>query len=333
MTHDALADGLPDISLVKDAVQRLQGHAVRTRLLESALLNERLGCRFFIKPEMLQRTGSFKFRGAYTRISRLTDTERAGGVVAFSSGNHAQGVAAAATMHGIASTIIMPEDAPSIKVENTRALGATIVPYNRFTEDREQIAETICAEKKAAMVRPYDDKDIISGQGTVGLEIAEDLEILGLSADIVIAPCGGGGLISGTALALSDASPTTKVWAAEPEGFDDTVLSLVKGKRVINDPNARTICDALASPTPGILTFELNRQLLAGGLVVSETDIGKAMREAFRTFKVVVEPGGSVALAAALTGKLDVAGKTVVAICSGGNVDADLYAKILNSSD
>jgi len=321
----------PDIALVYDAAKRLEGHAVRTRLISSPALNDRLGCRLFIKPEMLQRTGSFKFRGAYTLISRLSDEVRARGVVAFSSGNHAQGAAAAAAMHGIPATIVMPIDAPAMKLENTKALGATVVTYDRYSEDRQAIAQSICDEQNAVLVRPYDDPDIISGQGTIGFEIASDLDELGLKADLVLSPCGGGGLISGTALALNDVSPQTQIWAVEPEGHDDTKLSLQKGSIVQNHPDARTICDALASPMPGDITFAINSALLAGGLVVSDEEAGLAMAEAFRTLKLVAEPGGAVALAAVLRGKIDVAGKTVVVICSGGNVDPALFAKIIHA--
>ncbi len=332
MSSEKNANLLPDISLIRDAAKRIRGHAVRTPLLQSPLLNQRLGCQLFIKPEMLQRTGSFKFRGAYTLISRLSDAQRANGVVAFSSGNHAQGVAAAAAMHTIPATIVMPEDAPAIKIANTKALGATVVTYDRYNEDREAIAEAICTQSNAALVRPFDDPDIITGQGTIGLEVAEDLKQLGLSADILVSPCGGGGLISGVALALSDVSPQTKVWAAEPENFDDTIRSLKAGKRLSNDPSVRTICDALASPTPGEITFALNSKLLAGGVAVSENEVRSGVVEAFRTLKLVVEPGGSVALAAILAGKIDVTNKVVVAVCSGGNVDPDLFASIISQN-
>ncbi len=322
----------PTIEHIRDAAQRLEGQAIRTPLLESLALNEQLGLRLLIKPEVLQRTGSFKFRGAYTKISRLDAAQRARGVVAYSSGNHAQGVALAAALHDVEATIIMPRDAPAIKIENTRAMGGDVVLYDRYGENREDIGEQICDEKGCVLVRPYDDGDVISGQGTVGLEIAEDMQKRGLQADLVLAPCGGGGLIAGTSLALEHTSPQTAVWAVEPEGFDDTARSLRSAERQSNDPTARTFCDALGAPTPGELTFPMNAQRLAGGLTVSESEIKAAMVEAFRTFKLVVEPGGAVALAAVLAGRIDAAGKTVVAICSGGNVDPALYSQIIAES-
>jgi len=244
-----------DIGIVIDAAKRIKGHAVRTPLLESPQLNERLEARIFIKPEVLQRTGSFKFRGAYTKISRLEPAIRQNGVVAYSSGNHAQGVAAAAALHGIRATIVMPEDAPRIKIENTRALGADVVLYDRYGEDRKAIGGKLSEEMNATIVPPYDDFDVMSGQGTVGLEIAEDMTRIGVKADKVIVPCGGGGLLSGTATALAAKSPGTEVWAAEPENFDDTARSLVSGEWESNSPDARTICDALTSPKPGAITF------------------------------------------------------------------------------
>lgn len=329
MDNKTLPEELVSVDMIRDAASRISGQAVRTPLLESSLLNERLSARVFVKPEVLQKTGSFKFRGAYTKISRLTDEQRKNGVVAYSSGNHAQGVAAAAALHAIRATIVMPKDAPEIKIKNTRALGAEVILYDRYTESREEIGAQICDERDASLIPPYDDLDVISGQGTVGLEIAEDLEALGLCADKVISPCGGGGLISGVAKALAMASPTTDIWAAEPENFDDTILSLDRRERVSNAPSARTICDALASPTPGEITFAINRQYLSGGVAVSERDVADAMVEAFQTFKITVEPGGAVALASVLSGQVNISGQTVVVICSGGNVDPTLFSRIL----
>ncbi len=329
MNHQMAQQGDIAIAAIRDAATRIMDHAVRTPLLESPMLNEHLGARVFVKPEVLQRTGSFKFRGAYTKISRIESSLRQNGVVAYSSGNHAQGVAAAAALHNIKATIVMPRDAPQIKIENTRALGADVVLYDRYTENREEISRRVCRELGATIIPPFDDVDVISGQGTVGLEIAEDMAAMGLHADKVIVPCGGGGLTSGTVVALAELSPETEVWAAEPEHFDDTVRSLAVGERLANAPEARTICDALSSPTPGEITFGINRQHLAGGVAISESDVADAMVEAFRTFKLVVEPGGAVALAAALKGHVDVAGQTVVVICSGGNVDPELFGRIL----
>lgn len=322
-------DELPTVDDVRRARQRILGAAVRTPLLESILLNQRLGGRLLVKPECLQKTGSFKFRGAYNKLSSLTDAERTRGVVAFSSGNHAQGVAAAAQMLGIDATIIMPADAPAIKLANTRAYGATVITYDRFTESREEIGNKIAAEKGAVLVAPYDDAYVMAGQGTIGFEIAEQVKDLGAAPDAVLVNCGGGGLISGTALALSDAAPDLPVYAVEPALFDDTKRSLESGKRESVAPEARSICDALLSPMPGRLTFALNSKLLKGGFSVTDDEVRIAMRVAFAELKLVVEPGGAVSLAAILSGKIDIKGKTLVAVISGGNVDPAQFAQIL----
>ncbi len=321
----------PTIEHIHDAAERIAGHAVRTPLIAYPLSDGNPNTRLFLKPETLQRTGSFKFRGAYTKISRLSPGERANGVVAFSSGNHAQGVAAAAGLHGIKSTIVMPEDAPAIKINNTRNLGAEVILYDRYSEDREAIGEKISTDTGAVMVRPFDDPDIISGQGTAALEIAQDMRATNQALDMVISPCGGGGLLAGTSLSISSLSPETEIWGVEPEGFDDTLRSFRSGTREGNDPANRTICDALSSPMPGELTFGINRKLVSGFVSVSDIETANAMREAFVRAKLVVEPGGATALAAVLSGKIPVAGRTVVVICSGGNVDPDLYSRILTT--
>jgi len=320
------APEVPTAADVRDAQDRLAGHAVVTPVLESPLLNDRLGGRLLVKAEPLQRGGSFKFRGAFNRMSRLDDAERKKGVVAFSSGNHAQGVALAAKILGIPAAIVMPADAPRVKMANTRAYGAEIVTYDRYTEHRDAIAEALAAEREATLVRSYDDFYVISGQGTVGLELAAQARAMDAELDAVICPCGGGGLISGSALALAEETPATEIVAAEPEGFDDTARSLAAGERVANDPDARSFCDALLLPTPGEMTFAINRRLLAGGVAVGDADVARAMKAAFTDLKLVVEPGGAVALAAALTGAYDCRGKTVAVVCSGGNVDADVFA-------
>lgn len=319
----------PEFADILDAAAHLEGKAVRTPLLESMLLNEAVGGRILVKPEALQHTGSFKFRGAYNRISRLDAAARAAGVVAYSSGNHAQGVAAAARLLGAPATIVMPADAPAIKVANTKAYGAQVVLYDRETESREEIGHRIAAETGTSLVKPYDDPYVIAGQGTVGLEIAAQAADAGAELDAVLSPCGGGGLISGTSLALKERSPATDIYAVEPEGFDDTTRSLAAGSRQSNDPAARSFCDALLAPTPGEITFEINRRTLAGGLVVSEAEVGRAMSAAFRFLKIVVEPGGAVALAAVLSGKLDCRDRTVAVVCSGGHVDHETYRRIL----
>lgn len=321
---------LPVFDDVVAAAKRLEGFAVKTPLLEAPLLNAKLGGRLLLKAEPLQRTGSFKFRGAYNAISQIPADKRKNGVVAFSSGNHAQGVAAAAQMLGMPAWIIMPEDAPAIKIARTKAFGATVVPYDRYTQDREKMGQELQAKYGATLVKPYDDPNIISGQGTVGLEIAQQCQAMGVTPDAVVVCCGGGGLVSGTALALSGALPGVPVYSAEPAGFDDTKRSLEAGTRVKNDPNARSICDALLAPTPGEMTFSLNSKLLKGGFAVTDEEVKRAMATLFQEFKLVAEPGGAVAATAVLAGKLPIKGKTVVAVVSGGNVDPATFADALS---
>lgn len=325
MTHA----NLPIFEDITTAADRLAGQVVRTPLLESPRLNDKVGGRVLIKAECLQRTGSFKFRGAFNRISLIPDSRRAAGIVAYSSGNHAQGVAAAARAFGVAATVIMPKDAPLIKVANTKADGGEVVFYNRHCEIREEIGARLAGESGATIVKPYDDPGIIAGQGTVGLEIAAQLATLKTSADAVLVPCGGGGLVSGIALALDTAVPGLPVYAVEPSAFDDTRRSLLAGSRLVNDTAAGSFCDALLAPTPGEITFTLNHQLLAGGLTVHDSATRAAMAAAFEIFKIVVEPGGAVALAAILSGQLEVDGKTVVVVASGGNVDSEVFTRAL----
>jgi len=322
---------LPTYEDVQAAAKRIAGHAVRTPLLNSPSLDAKLGGRLLVKAEPLQRTGSFKFRGAYNKIAQIPAADRARGVVAYSSGNHAQGVAAAATMLGLPSWIIMPADAPAIKIARTKEFGATVVSYDRYTDDREALGVELQKKYGATLVRPYDDPDILCGQGTVGLEIAAQCQPLGIVPDAAIVCCGGGGLVSGTALALSGALPSLPVYAAEPADFDETRRSLVSGKRESNALDARSICDALLAPTPGELTFAVNRKLLAGGLAVTDDEVRSAMRTVFVEFKLVVEPGGAVAIASVLSGKLPIAGKTIVAVASGGNVDPAMFAQIIGA--
>ncbi len=319
----------PGVADIEDAARRLRGLAVRTPLLDCPALSARIGGRVLVKAEMLQRTGSFKFRGAYNRISRLDQAVCARGVVAYSSGNHAQAVAAVAAMLDIAATIVMPSDAPLLKIEATRGHGAEVVLYDRYRESREDIAERLVRETGATLIPPFEHPLIIAGQGTVGLEIADDLSERGMMPDAVLAPCGGGGLIAGIATAIRDRFPSAAIHAVEPEGFDDTARSLTAGKRQINAPEARSICDALLVPSPGPLTFSINRRLLAGGLPVPDTTTLRAMAFAFRHLKLVVEPGGAVALAALLETPDRWRGKTVVAVCSGGNVDAATFRDAL----
>ena len=322
---------MPEFSDIVEASQRLQGRSVRTPLMRSDVLDEMAGGRIFLKPECLQRTGSFKFRGAWNFISRLNARDNSGGVVAYSSGNHAQGVAAAARMMGIPALIVMPEDAPAIKKRNTIALGAEIVTYDRFGENREEIGDAIASERGAQLVPPYEHKWIIAGQGTAGLELVEDLEELGETLDTMLVCTGGGGLTAGVALTVQAMVPDAKIYACEPEGFDDYGRSLAAGERVSNEPGAMSICDAIVTPTPGELTFSVNQPRLSGGLAVSEDEVRTAVRFAFETLKLVVEPGGAVALAALLAGKIDCTDKTVAATLSGGNADAEMMLDILGS--
>ncbi len=317
-----------DLDDIRAAAARLEGVAVRTPLIENAELNRRSGGRVFLKPENLQLTGSFKIRGAYNLLSQLTQEEAARGAVAWSSGNHAQGVAKAGQLLGIETTIVMPEDAPRAKLENTKRYGGKVVTYDRYTGDREAIAREIAAESGSVIVPSYDHVDIIAGQGTAGLEIAEQAEIIGAQLTQAIICCGGGGLTAGCATALTTLVPAIRVYTAEPEHYDDTQRSLESGQRVEADTSVPSICDALLSPSPGKLTFEILRATVAGGLVVSEAEVREAMRFAFRELKLVVEPGGAVALAAVLSGKIATEGETTAVMLSGGNVDSELFSEI-----
>lgn len=321
---------LPTFTDIEAAAKVLTPVAVRTPLLSSPALDARIGARVFIKPEMLQRTGSFKFRGAYNKLSSIPQGDRVKGVVAFSSGNHAQGVAAAAQLFGMPATIVMPADAPLSKRERTKGYGAEIVLYDRDNESREEIAQGLARKSGATLVPPFDDPKIIAGQGTVGREIVEDLRTMGLVPDLVSAPASGGGLMAGIALAIRHHFPQAILMTAEPEGFDDHARSLASGRREAHSAKGYSICDALMAPKPGELTFEINRKLVAGGVVASDTEVAEAMAFAFRELKLVLEPGGAVALAAVLSGRMDVRGKTIVIVLSGGNVDADLYGRLID---
>jgi threonine dehydratase len=328
MTESALISSVDAVDI--DAAARVLAEvAVRTPLLSSPALNERAGTRIFLKPEMLQRTGSFKFRGAFNKVSSIPKGARGGGVVAFSSGNHAQGVAAAAKILNMPATIVMPADAPLSKRERTKAYGARVVLYDRDREDREAIARDIASKQGATLVPPYDDPMVIAGQGTVGREIAEDMAALGLAPDIVIAPVSGGGLIAGVATAIKARYPQAMLMSAEPEGFDDHARSLRSGKREPHRAEGRTICDALMASIPGKITFAINSRLLTQGVTASDAEVTVAVAFAFRELKLVVEPGGSVGLAALLAGHIDARDKNVVIVLSGGNVDADTFAKLI----
>ncbi|CAN5411515.1 threonine/serine dehydratase [soil metagenome] len=318
---------LPVFADVLEARQRLQGHAVVTPVIDSPKLNALTGGRVFIKAECLQRTGSFKFRGAWNCISRLGGHEA--GVVAYSSGNHAQGVAAAAQMMGLPALIVMPADTPEIKKFNTRSYGAEIVTYDRATESREEIAQRICDQRGAVLVPPFEHKHIMAGQGTLALELVEQVSERGAALDCVLTPCSGGGLTAGIALALEGSSKETDLYAVEPAGFDDYGRSLRSGKRERNSSSSGSICDALLTAQPGEMTFAINQPRLAGAFAVDEAEVKRAIIFAFENLKLVIEPGGCVALAAVLAARIETQGKTIGIIASGGNVDAGLYASIL----
>jgi len=319
----------PTFADIERAAECLAGVAHRTPVIRSDALDERTGGRILLKAENLQRTGSFKIRGAYKRLSELKDAGRTH-VVAFSSGNHAQGVALAARLLGMRAVIVMPSDAPRLKIDNTRSLGAEIVLYDRRTESREAIAARIAAEQQAVVVPSFDDPGIIAGQGTVGLELADQSRAIGADLDAVIVPTSGGGLAAGIALALETTSPRTKVHTAEPAGFDDHARSLAAGEILSNASGSESICDALLAPSPGRITFAINRRLLGEGLVAGDDEVRTAMAFAFRELKLVVEPGGAVALAALLGGRMDAKGRTIAVVLSGGNVDREAFADCLS---
>jgi threonine dehydratase len=324
-----MAKHLPTYSDVLAARQRLGSLSCVTPLIEHPVLNAVAGARVLLKAENLQRVGAFKFRGAYNKIAQVDQAAYPGGVVACSSGNHAQGVAAAATLRGIRSVIVMPADAPRLKIERTKAFGGEVVPYDRVTEDRDAIAREICEKRSAAYIHPFDDLDVIAGQGTAGLEMMEQAAALGAVPDIVLVGASGGGLIGGVALAVKEKSPATEIWSVEPAGFDDLARSLRKGTRERNAALSGSICDALLAATPGELTFEMAKRNLAGGLSVTDEEAKAAVRFAFRELKLVVEPGGAVSLAAILAKKLRFEGKTVAAVLSGGNIDPSTFADII----
>jgi threonine dehydratase len=320
---------LPTFDDVLAARERLKPHLIATPLIEHPALNARTGGRVLVKCENLQRVGAFKFRGAFNKIAQVDRQRYPGGVVACSSGNHAQGVAAAATLLGLKSAIVMPADAPQLKIARTRAFGGEVIAYNRETEDRDAIALRLCEERKAAFVHPFDDADVMAGQGTTGLELMEQAKVLGAAPDAVLVPASGGGLAGGISLALKKVSPGAEVFCVEPEGFDDLARSLKSGKPEHNKRMSGSICDALMAPSPGEITFAVAKQNFAGGLVVSDAEARAAMRFAFEELKVVAEPGGAVALAAALCQRLPVKGRTIAVVLSGGNVDPQLFADVI----
>jgi threonine dehydratase len=317
------------IEMIEAAAARAQGVVRKTPLLSSPFLDEIAGRRVFVKAECLQHTGSFKFRGGWSALSGMDPAARARGVIAFSSGNHAQGVAAAAGLHGVPAVIIMPSDAPALKIANTRALGAEVVLYDRENDSREAIGDRLSAERGLTLVRPYDEPLVIAGQGTCGLEIAEQAAELGINAAQVLVPCGGGGLTSGIALALEEYAPGFTVRPCEPEGFDDAIRSLDAGSIQTNPTQLGSICDAIVTPAPGTLTFPVMRRLCRPGKAVPDADCLRAMAQAFLRLKIVVEPGGAVALATALFHAADLPDGDLIAVASGGNVDAGMFTRAL----
>ncbi len=319
-----------NIDMIRAAALCIQGHARLTPMLTSPFLDDIAGRRVLVKAENLQHTGSFKFRGGWSAVSAMDEATRKRGVIAFSSGNHAQGVAAAATAHGAPSVIIMPQNAPKLKIDNTRALGAEVVLYDRAGgESREEVGKKISEERGLTLIRPYDEPQVIAGQGSVGLEIATQAAELGVTSGDVIACCGGGGLTAGIALALEAEAPNMRARPSEPEGFDDTARSLETGSIQRNESETGSICDAIITPQPGDLTFPILQRLVGPGFVVSEDEVLQAMSLAFKRLKIVAEPGGACALAAALFHGDKIEGDAVVAVCTGGNVDADVFADAL----
>jgi len=323
-----MTDRLPSFADVRAAAERLRGRTLRTPMLRHPLLDSFAGGTVLVKPEPLQRTGSFKLRGATNAALLLDPAARRGGIVTHSSGNHGQAVAAAAHALGMPALIAMPADAPAIKVESTRRWGAEITFYDRHGTDREALAAELAAARGAALIPPFDHPDVIAGQGTVALELLEDAQQAGLALDAFAVCTGGGGLTGGCALAFEALAPEAEIWAVEPEGWDDTRRSLEAGRRLPAEGGS-DLCDALLSKQPGALTFAINHPRLAGGIAVTEAEIFRAMRFAFEHLKIVAEPGGAVALAALLAGKLQTRGRVTGVVISGGNVDPAVFARAL----
>jgi threonine dehydratase len=323
---------MSDIAMIRAAAGRIKDNARLTPLLSSPFLDEIAGRHIWVKAECLQHTGSFKFRGAWSAISALPDSGRKRGVIAFSSGNHAQGVALAAARHGVASTIIMPGDAPAIKIANTRALGAEVVLFDRTSEDRDEVATKYNKERNLTLIKPYDNPYVLAGQGTTGLEIAAQAAKEGITDADVLVPCGGGGLTSGIALALEADAPAMRVHPCEPENFDDVARSLKSGKIEVNPAKNGSVCDAIITPSPGELTFPLMQRLCAPAVVVSDDECLQAMALAFDRLRIVIEPGGAAALAGALFHSDELQGEHVIVVASGGNVDRQMFEIALETA-
>jgi len=325
-----MTEYIPSYDDILSAAEALKGEAVRTPLLRCDALDEATGCKVFVKPENLQRTGSFKFRGAYNAISKLSDEDRAKGVLASSSGNHAQGVGDASRVFGCAATIIMPADAPVMKVNRTKAFGAKVIHFDRASKDRELVLAQVKKETGSIVVHPYDNAMVIAGQGTVGLEIAEDITALGLHLDRIAVCTGGGGLTAGIALSITKHFPDAKVHSVEPENFDDYKRSIESGSRERNATTAGSICDAIIAPSPGKIGFEINKELIHSGLVVTDDEALAAIKFAYEELKMVVEPGGAVALAGVLKYGKQWAGETVALVLSGGNIDPEVFVRAIS---
>ena len=320
-----------NIDMIRAAAERLKGHARHTPLLNSSFIDDIAGRRVWIKPECLQHTGSFKFRGAWSALSAMAPEVRAKGVIAFSSGNHAQGIALAAKMHVVPAVIVMPADSPELKLANTRDYGAEVITYERGSEDRDVIGARLSEERGLTLIKPFDEPLVIAGQGTCGLEIAQQAAEQGITQADVIVCCGGGGLTSGIALALEADAPGLRVRPVEPEGFDDVARSLRSGGIERNNAMSGNICDAIITPQPGDMTFPIMQRLCGPGLVISEDEALQAMGHAFNRLKLVAEPGGAAALAAALYRADQIEGDDVIVTISGGNVDAPMFARALGT--
>jgi len=320
---------MTSLAMIEAAAKRLHGHTRVTPLLTSPFLDDFAGRRILVKPECLQHTGSFKFRGGWSALSALDETARAKGVIAYSSGNHAQGVAHAATLHGAPSVIVMPSDAPQLKIDNTRALGAEVVLYDRAIEDRDAIGQRLAAERDLTLIKPFDEPQVIAGQGSVGLEIAAQAAKLGVTEGEVLVNCGGGGLTSGIALALEARAPQMQVRPCEPKSFDDVTRSLKSGQIERNSQTSGSICDAILTESPGKITFPILQRLCGAGLVVTEDEVLHAMALAFLRLKIVLEPGGAVSLAAALFHGAELHNETAIVVATGGNVDPGMFNQAL----
>ena len=322
---------MTSLAMIEAAATRLNGHIRRTPMLGSPFLDQITGRRILVKPECLQHTGSFKARGGWSALSAMDEATRKRGVIAYSSGNHAQGVARAAAEHGAPAVIVMPSDAPKLKIGNTKALGAEVVLYDRASEDRDQIGADLANERNLSLIKPFDEPFVIAGQGTCGLEIAEQAAELGVTQAEVLVNCGGGGLTAGIALALEGHAPDMRVRPCEPVGFDDTARSLISGRIEVNAASSGSICDAILTPSPGVKTFPILQRLCGPGIVVPEVDALRAMAQAFLRLKIVTEPGGAISLAAALYHGDQIDADTIIVVATGGNVDPGIFAQALET--